>query len=60
MMSYRDMTFCSGNGCLNFDNCHRKLTKEVIERAERAGLLIAQYDEPEKLDCYEKPKTKKK
>jgi hypothetical protein len=34
MMCYKDMTFCSFDTCKNFGiNCHRSLTKEVIENA---------------------------
>ena len=46
------MTFCGFKDCKHFNNgCHRSLTDEVIKRARKAELLIAQFiDKP---DCHE-------
>jgi len=52
MLCYRDMTFCSGDGCQNFDTCHRALTEHVKKSAEKSGLMIAQFGDPSQLDCY--------
>ncbi len=52
MICYRDMTFCAGDGCFNFDTCPRAITKDVEEGAKRHGLGIAQFTDPKKLDCY--------
>jgi hypothetical protein len=52
MMCYRDMTFCTGGGCANFDTCSRALTQEVKDGAEKIGLPIARFTEPTKLECF--------
>jgi len=63
MICYRDMTFCEGNGCANFYKCPRALTKKVRLNAQswwgRSNAPIAKYETPEKLKCYQAPKTKK-
>ena len=51
-MVYKDMTFCSGDGCTQFKRCFRALTQDVEDRAEKLGLPISQFSEPKKLDCY--------
>lgn len=53
MIHYRDMTFCSGDGCRKFSNCHKALTEQVKEKAEKFGLPIAQWEEPRKQTCWE-------
>lgn len=52
MIVYRDMTYCRGDGCTSAHDCIRHLTKEVISRAKRENLLISQFAEPKKLECY--------
>lgn len=57
MMCYRDMTFCTGDGCKKFGkDCHRSLTKEVLNQAERwwggKGAPIARFTNPRELECY--------
>jgi hypothetical protein len=59
MMSYRDTTFCTGDGCTKFDTCPRALTP-VVEAAARRwwggdGAPISRFAEPAKLDCYVAP-----
>jgi len=34
-MVYRDMTFCDYNKCKDFDGCHRALTQEVKDKANK-------------------------
>ena len=51
-MVYKDMTFCSGDGCTQFKRCFRALTQDVEDRAEKFGLPISKFSEPKKLDCY--------
>jgi hypothetical protein len=53
-MTYRDMTFCAGDGCTRFKTCFRALTNEVQEKAEKLGLPISQFVTPTELDCYRK------
>lgn len=52
-MCYKDITFCGAKECKKFTGCHRALTDEVWARAEKAGLLVAQFATPAKLDCYD-------
>jgi hypothetical protein len=59
MMCYKDKTFCSGAGCLDFDNCDRALTKEVRDRAEAFGLPISEFADPTKNECYKPPVERK-
>ena len=51
-MTYKDMTFCSGDGCTQFKRCFRALTQDVEDRAEKLGLPICQFTNPKELDCY--------
>jgi len=51
-MTYKDMTFCSGDGCTQFKRCFRALTQDVEDRAEKLGLPICQFSNPKELDCY--------
>jgi len=52
MISYKDMTFCRGEGCLNFGGCFRALTPKIIDGAKKFGLPISQFSDPTQLDCY--------
>lgn len=52
MICYRDRTYCSAIDCLNFTGCWRALTDEVRADAERIGLPISQFVNPNKNDCY--------
>jgi hypothetical protein len=60
MLHYRDMTFCTGAGCLNFDVCPRALTPAVRADAARwwggPDAPISQYADPTELTCYDEPK----
>jgi hypothetical protein len=56
-MTYRDKTFCSGDGCAKFNQCPRALTEQVKQSAKTAGLPISRWAEPRLLDCYGKPQT---
>lgn len=57
MITYRDRTFCTGEGCKHFSDCPRALTDRVKEDAERwwkkPGAPIATFTEPKELECYE-------
>jgi len=57
MMGFRDMTFCSGDGCLAFDRCPRAITEKVKEDARRwwggDDYPIIQWENPKALACYE-------
>lgn len=55
MISYRDSTFCSGDGCSKFSSCPKALTDDVWEAAEAMGLPVSQYAEPTRLDCWTAP-----
>jgi hypothetical protein len=56
-MTYKDMTFCTGDGCTQFKRCFRALTQDVEDRAEKLGLPISQFCNPKELDCYINPNT---
>lgn len=58
MMTYRDMTFCSGDGCLQFSKCFRALTPEVKAKAKKIGLPVCQFSNPKELECWLDPKKK--
>jgi hypothetical protein len=58
-MTYRDMTFCAGDGCAKFVGCNRALTQEVREKAKAWGLPVAQFTEPKKMPCYEEHKIRR-
>ena len=61
MMSYRDMTFCTGGNpkCEKFDTCPRALTQAVRDNAERwwgaPNAPITRYTDPKELPCYKEP-----
>jgi hypothetical protein len=63
MMSYRDMTFCRGEGCAKFKGCPRALTKEVQEAAKKwwgdDDAPISIFAEPKELHCYQAPLKQK-
>ena len=52
MIHYKDMTFCAGDHCANFDECPRALTKQVHDGASAIGLPISQYSNPKDLECW--------
>lgn len=54
MICFRDMTFCSGDGCAKLLECPRALTEEVRVRAQATGLPIAQFTTPKALECHRK------
>ena len=58
-MNYRDMTFCTGDGCAKFDDCPRALTEKEQAAAERwwggPGAPIAQFMFPKMISCYQEP-----
>jgi hypothetical protein len=56
-MTYKDMTFCSGDGCVKFNKCFRALTPDVETRAAKIGLPISQFSNPKEVECYEAPKS---
>jgi hypothetical protein len=56
MMTYRDMAFCQGNGCLSAPNCHRYLTGEIWAKAQAANMPLAVIETPEEMRCYVAPK----
>ena len=56
-MTYKDMTFCEGDGCKQFRRCFRALTPKVEDDAERIGLPITLFANPKELDCYLVEKT---
>lgn len=35
MLCFQDMTFCKCSKCTKWDTCHRALTKEVTDAADR-------------------------
>lgn len=46
MICYKDKTFCRGDGCQAFKGCHRALTQEVKDGAEKTGIPVAQWETP--------------
>ncbi len=65
-MTYKDMTFCKGDGCTKFATCFRALTPAVEKRAAHwwggDDYPISFFADPKSLDCYEteiipKPET---
>jgi hypothetical protein len=56
MLCYKDRTFCGAEECKSFTECGRALTERVRDGAKACGLHIAQFANPETLDCY-KPKS---
>lgn len=61
-MTYRDMTFCDGNGgkCQSFNGCFRALTDKVKEKAKKAELPISQFANAWAQECYVPPKEETK
>ena len=57
MLCYRDMTFCSGDGCAKFNKCFRALTEDVKARARHANMDISFFADPKQQECYEAPKS---
>lgn len=55
MICYRDMMFCPGDGCANFEKCHRALTQEVKDKAASIGLPVVHFLSPKQLGCYSLP-----
>ncbi len=56
MISYKDMTFCRGDGCTKFATCPRALTP-AVELAAKAwwgsdNAPLNWFMEPKKLKCY--------
>ena len=43
MMCYKDKTFCDFFDCENFKNCHRALTEEVVESANKLNMPICRF-----------------
>lgn len=52
-MTYKDKTFCSGDGCKHFNECDRALTPEVLKGSQESGLPLSRFSYPTELDCYE-------
>jgi hypothetical protein len=45
MMCYKDMTFCSKwKECIEGEDCHRALTKDIIEKASGTNLQLSVTD----------------
>lgn len=57
MISFQDITFCPGDGCVKFGTCPRALTPEVHAAAEKwwgePGPPIARWEKPSALSCYD-------
>jgi hypothetical protein len=56
MMCYQDRTFCPFLCCAHED-CGRRLTQEIRDRAARAQMMISQFGEHP--DCYTENTEKK-
>lgn len=58
-MTYRDMTFCTGDRCVKFATCPRALTPAVKAAAEKwwrgKGAPIDLFANPRAQSCYEAP-----
>jgi hypothetical protein len=51
MLCYRDKTFCSFSDCKEYNRCHRAITQEVKDGANRIGLPICRF--VEQPDCFQ-------
>jgi len=62
MISYKGITYCSGDGCTKFDGCDRALTKEVIESAKKwwrgPNPPISSHANPKQQKCHSINDTK--
>lgn len=56
-MTFRDMTFCRGDGCTKFGTCPRAFTDKQAEAANRwwgnDNAPVSFYANPKELKCYE-------
>jgi len=56
-MTYRDMTFCRGDGCAKFGTCLRAFNEKQAEAARRwwgnDNAPVMFFTNPKELDCYE-------
>lgn len=66
------MTFCTGDGCTRFNNCHLALTPKVLSEAARWWSIynlaptaspspapIAKFTQPHALECFSIFETKR-
>lgn len=56
-MTFRDMTFCKGDGCTKFATCPRAFNEKQSEAAKRwwgnDSAPVCFFANPKELDCYE-------
>lgn len=52
MITYRDMTFCTGNGCRASSRCLRALTPEIEHAASQAGRMLSVMIPSPEMACY--------
>lgn len=52
MITYRDMTFCTGDGCQAYSKCLRAYTQEIAEAAGRSGRLVSLMSPSPELECF--------
>lgn len=60
MMCYKDMTFCHGAGCKDFDGCPRAFTPEVQAAADKwwgteGEAPICFFNDPTEVSCWVAP-----
>ena len=62
-MTFRDMTFCRGDGCAKSSTCFRTFNEKQAEAAKRwwgnDNAPVMFFTNPKELDCYEAKPTKK-
>ena len=51
-MTYRDMTFCTGEGCAAYHGCSRAYTQEIKEAAREAFRRVALMSPSPSFSCY--------
>jgi hypothetical protein len=52
MITYRDMTFCTGEGCQSFSRCLRAFTPEIAQAARNSGRPVSLMRPSPEMDCY--------
>jgi hypothetical protein len=48
----RDITYCQGNGCTDFEGCFLAFTPEIKQAAIQSGALVSFVVNPKEMPCY--------
>ena len=52
MITYRDMTYCAGDGCQAFTRCPRAYTPEIAQAARQTGSFVSVIVPSREMECY--------